>query len=200
MTEDPVTNIPHETKDEFIAYTHLGEEHRGDILDPLLPFMETIDADDRDLTNTEAEQIQIELGPEGDISLATTKKLPNLRFRIKDLLLEGMPQTVVAGSGMLEALDKPVLLPFLALNFLRFVQDLSTLELNPLDAKVLLELYRFRYKERTIDRDVLNSYMEDKIDPSALAASLEHLDELGCISLLDGEIVVNEVILIRRNG
>jgi len=46
---------------------------------------------------------------------------------------------------------------------------------------------------------MLDSYLENKIDSALLAGSLERLDELGCISLLDGEIVMNEVILIRRN-
>lgn len=140
------------------------------------------------------EHIDIVMSEQGDITVATTLKLPNLRFRLGDFLLEATSTAVSAASSP----ERPLVLALTAIKFIRTVRNLATIEIDREDAVVLLEIYKQVRDEGMVTVDVLGSTMDKHLASGDLARSLERLDRLGCIVLDDGEIQLNETIVVRR--
>src|SRR5215216_5768061 len=91
-------------------------------------------------------QIRIKETPQGDIVLATSRKIPNIRLNLRKALVDGIPKT----ASIWSALDHPFVIPFLVLSFLGFLQDLKTITISESDAKVAMEVFRLSQGRRTV--------------------------------------------------
>jgi hypothetical protein len=200
---------PNEMKLEIMRYAFEAQKDEAaqvDVIVPfdatqfdvIMPFIEELAMEENTTPESEAREIKIKLGSEGDITLATSTKLSNLRFRWKDALPEGSAKMAsIAGA----VLSHPALVAFLCLGFLKFVRQFATLQIKEIDAKVLMGLCVFKAEEKVIDMDAFSVFMTGStgINGQQLDQSLGRLEQLGCISRIDGEIIMNEVIVVQKD-
>ena len=119
----------------------------------------------------------VTLRPEGGDS--ETSKLSNLRFRIKELLEEIIK--LVANSWN----ANPVALIWNAIQFVREVKKLATIDISKNDAKVLYGLWVIKL-EKPSDRwptlEEIRNYLKNELTEEEVDVSLDNLRELGCIA------------------
>ncbi len=148
------------------------------------------------LQDDELEVVGIKRDTAGNVVVATTRKLPNLRFNLGELLLE-VTGTVVLAAG---SIDKPLKLALTGIRFLRTLGKLSTVEIGKGDAEVLIAVFRLAQEETVVRVGDLPGVLPAGWDEVKVALSLERLERLACIELgMDG-IVVNEVIVVKGEG
>lgn len=156
---------------------------------------------------------QLHIVTKGDTVTATTRKLTNLRFRIKELLQEGAvtamgePPPVVTSAaswvlGQLLGIDISKQLGFvlLALRFLKQAYELADMPVEPLDARILLTINQLALMKETVTNDSLVSAAADKLAPAEreyVPATLDRLEQLGCIVISpSGRIKLTESLVI----
>jgi hypothetical protein len=150
------------------------------------------------LANSDLEIVRIQRDRDGNIIVATTRKLPNLRFNLGDLLLEA------AGGGLMAAgaMGHPFPLVVAGLRFLRAVRKLSTLDIRQQDAEMLIAIFRLTqeaaFTNRRVRVDDLSSLLADKWDAAGIARSLERLELLACIEMGMEGIILNETIVVSQ--
>ena len=138
------------------------------------------------------QQIDIVLSQTGDIVLATSKKIPNLKFRLGEFL----PSILNLGVGLLSN-DDAIKLTKEALVVLLTILNLTIIEISLVDAELLLSIYSLSKDEKKVTTDNLIEYLgaNNKID---LPSHLGTLERLGCISLFMNGIFINETIVFRH--
>ena len=146
------------------------------------------------LADTTLEVVRIQRDLDGHVVLATTQKLPNLRFNLGELLLEAASGGVTAAG----AWGQPARLAVAALRFLRAVRKLSTLDIRREDAETLITLYRLSQEKKLVRVDDLLAAAPPGRDEAWTARSLERLERLGCIELRMDGIVLHETIIVQR--
>ena len=163
-----------------------GDERLLNFIDPVSAAVE--------LQDSGLEAVTIQRDAAGAVVLATSVKLPNLRFRLADLLLEA------AGTGLslAGALDHPLALVITGLRFLRTVRGLAALPVRAEDAELLIAIYRLAQEERRVQPADLPPLLPAAWDEARLARSLERLERLACIELRMEGIFLNETIIVQR--
>ncbi|WP_420640471.1 hypothetical protein [Candidatus Leptofilum sp.] len=141
------------------------------------------------------QQIKIALDQEGDITVATSIKIPNLKFKLGEFLLEAVSSSVALASST----KSPIKLALVAIRFLQKILQLSSVDIDEFDAKVLVALYKLEKEDGILTVDQLVEVMERERPDARIAKSLENLERLSCITLTMGEIILNEVIVIRSS-
>lgn len=141
------------------------------------------------------QQIKIALDQEGDITVATSIKIPNLKFKLGEFLLEA----VSSGVALASSTKSPIKLALVAIRFLQKILQLSSVDIDEFDAKVLVALYKLEKEDGILTVDQLVEVMERERPDAQIAKSLENLERLSCITLTMGEIILNEVIVIRNS-
>ncbi len=140
------------------------------------------------------EVIGIQRDKAGNVVVATSLKLPNLRFRLGELLLEATGSGVaIAGS-----FDKPIKLVLTAIRFLRSLHKLATLDIGKADAEMLIAIFRLTQEEGTVQVDDLPAMLGEGWDERDVALSLERLDRLACIELKMDGVVLSETIVVQN--
>lgn len=139
------------------------------------------------------ETIRIKRDGDGNVVFATTQKLPNLRFRLGDLLLE----TSGTGLSMAGSLDKPLGLVLTGIRFLKTLRKLSTIEVEKEDAEMLIAIYVLIQEEKRVHVGDLPALLPSNWSEAKIAVSLERLERLACIELKMNNIILNETILVR---
>jgi hypothetical protein len=140
------------------------------------------------------EIVRIQRDIHGNVIVATTQKVPNLRFRLGDLLLESL------GTGMSVAgsLEQPLKLALTSIRFLRALRKMATIDIGRAEAEVLIAIYRLAQEEAIVRVDDLLAAVPGNADEGQLARTLENLELLACIQLgMDG-ITLNETIMVQR--
>ena len=147
-----------------------------------------------ELQDSGLEVVRVQRDVAGNVVLATTIKLPNLRFRLGDLLLEA------AGTGVAVAgsLDHPLRLVLTGLRFLRAVRKLAVIDIRKEDAEMLIAIYRVAQEEARVRVGDLPVMLSAAWNESMVARSLERLESLACIELRMEGIVLNETIIVQR--
>ena len=144
------------------------------------------------LLETDLEVVRIQRDVNGNVVVATTHKLPNLRFRLGDLLLEAVSSGVTAAGS----LGQPLRLIVAALRFLRTLHKLSAIEIEQTDAELLVAIFRLAQEREQVSVDDLTAVLPTW-NEAQIALSLERLDLLACIELHMDRIVLNETILVK---
>lgn len=150
--------------------------------------------DEQEIKET-IQQIEIALNEEGDITVATTLKIPNLKFHLGEFLLEST-SSAVAISG---SLKDPIRLALVGIRFLQKTRKLATINIDATDAEILLAVYKLVKSNEMVNVDNLIEVLDGKKSESEIAKSLETLENLSCITLTMGEIILNEIIVIRSD-
>lgn len=146
------------------------------------------------LADSDLEVVRVQRDAQGNVVIATTRKLPNLRFRLGDLLLEA----VGTGMSVAGALDQPLKLALTGIRFLRSVRQMATLDIGKAEAEALLAIYRLTQEETVVRVDDLLLALPGGWDERQVARSLEKLELLACIELgMDG-ITLHETIMVQR--
>lgn len=172
------------------AVAALIAEENGEAL--LLNYVE--DVETIELADSALEAVRIQRDVQGNVVLATTRKLPNLRFRLGDLLLE----TVGTGMSVAGSLDQPLKLVLTGIGFLRSVRKMATLDIKKEDAEVLIALFRLTQEEAVVRVDDLLAVLSGDWDEGRVARSLEILEMLACINVEMSGITLNETIMVQR--
>lgn len=136
------------------------------------------------------EAVKVLLDSAGDVTVATSLKLPNIKLKLGDFLFACATAVTAASS----AFDEPAKLVLVVLGFLRSVRKLSEVELRREDAEVLLSIYRLTCDERVATESMLLE-MRNRVDDSK---SLAKLSQLACITRIGDEIKLNETIVVKR--
>lgn len=167
-----------------------GEQEAVELLRSCLVELEDIDETQDAET---VQQIKIALDQEGDITVATSIKIPNLKFKLGEFILE----SVSSGVALASSLNSPVKLALVGIRFLQKVLHLSSVEISPFDAEVLIALYKLEKTDSILSVDRLVDVIGKNQTESRIAKSLESLERLSCITLTMNEIILNETIVIR---
>jgi len=190
-------------KDAVAQSVFPGELVDGTVLDPLMPFIESLVAS----SDEAPRRVAISTDAHGDRK-AESFKLSNLRLRLREAVLTSVPAggiLVAQGLKMWQS-DERFFVPFICLKLIAIAKDLLTIDINPDDAQVLYEACRFRREERFVSFDSFLAYMADRPRKERLSREqidecFDHLEHLGCLRRLDTstgtEFVVTETVVIR---
>lgn len=143
-----------------------------------------------------AETLYIIIDEQNAVEVATSVKIPNLKFKLGELLLE-IANTWANGRDLL---NKPFKLFVFGLRLLHRLKQLSTIEIHPKEAVLLVDIFKLTHEEKKLTIDNLKEYTKSELSASDFAKSLEKLEKLDCISLNDEQIRLNEILIIRRNS
>lgn len=141
------------------------------------------------------QQIKLILSEEGDISVATTLKIPNLKFQLGEFLLESTSSTIAAAGS----LKDPIRLALVSIRFLQKIHSLATINIDEADAEILLAIYKLGKSNEMVSVDNLIEVLDSSKSEAEIAKSLETLEDLSCITLTMDEIILNETIIIRSD-
>jgi hypothetical protein len=160
--------------------------------DRLLNYVDAV-AEAIELQDRGLEVVRIQRDKAGNVVVATMRKLPNLRFRLGDLLLEA------TGSGMAIAgsLDKPLGLVLTGIRFLRSLRQMATLDVRQEDAEMLLAIFRVAQEKKIVQVDDVPALLSAGWDEASVARSLERLERLACIEIGMAGIVWHETIMVQ---
>ena len=158
--------------------------------------IDEIEMDDALQKSELVEQIKAQLNSQGDITVATSQKVQNLKFKLADFLLEA------GGSGLSVAgsLLNPLVLAFTGIKFLWELQKLMTLTIEQKDAEVLLALYGLVKQSKVLTTDEVHELVGKRCGEDQVARSLDTLEELGCITVTMNEIHLNETIVVQKQS
>lgn len=140
------------------------------------------------------EVVKIRRGSGGDITLATSLKIPNLRFQFGELLLE-IYRTVVLTKASPEQPYRQILI---GIDFLRRIRKLSGVDISTRQAKLLLAIYQLAQTEKRVTVGMVTELLKVDPDNGAVAADLSALERLGCIRLTMRQITLCETIEVVR--
>lgn len=183
-----MTNESQENLLEIIQQA--GEQEVIELMQGYLVELEDIDETQDAET---VQQIKIALNQEGDITVATSTKIPNLKFKLGEFVLE----SVSSGVALASSTSSPVKLALVGIRFLQKVLNLSSVEISSFDAEVLTALYKLEKRDSVLSVDQLVEVMKKDHTEAQIAKSLERLERLSCITLTMDEIILNETIVIR---
>jgi hypothetical protein len=141
------------------------------------------------------EKVEINIDHGAHITLATSLKLGNIRFNLKDALLTDVADLGTAVLSTLAVAKWPFLIPLYCLQILRYLRNLSKIQLSLTDGQVLKLLSEKKDENRTAKIVDIKS---DELSQQAIDASLKKLEELGCVTIIADEIVINEDIEITQ--
>jgi len=137
--------------------------------------------------------IEVLLNSGGTVDVATTRKVPNLRFRLGEVMLE----VIGLGVKVPGALNNPISTVLSALSFVRNIRKLATIELAPGDAELVIRIFQLTRDRKILGIDSLIS-ATPHLSESQRAEALARLEQLACIKLEDGTVQMNEIIIVRR--
>lgn len=139
------------------------------------------------------ETVTIKQGKGLIVSIASTK-LSNLKFRLKDLLLETARSSVKIKSS----LDDGLALTLVVVEFLQKAGGLMEYELSQNEAQVLLEMYKLENEKEAITVDRLFSGLKGTMGEPQILKSLDLLEKLSCIQYGTDRIELVEAILFTQ--
>lgn len=119
-----------------------------------------------------------------------TAKLSNLKFRIKDLLLESMKTVVKVQSSK----QNWIALTLVVLEFLQKLSGMMEYKLSTDEAQVLLAMYTLENEKGKITVDKLFVGLKTVMGESQVLRSLELLEKLSCIQYGTDELKLVETI------
>lgn len=174
---------------EFLAAIELPDSVRVEKIYKKLEshFIET------DINTTNLETLTIKQAKGSIVSIASTK-FSNLKFQLKDLLLETARSSVKIKSSFNDGLA----LTLIVLEFLQKVGGLMEHELSQNEAQVLLEIYKLENEKETITVDSLFFGLKEIMDEPQILKSLDLLEKLSCIQYGTDRIELVEVILFTQ--
>lgn len=144
-----------------------------------------------------AERVTIKRTQAGDVIAATSLKIPNVRFRMGELLYRSVGKGFsIAGAQAQDDLFKTLYFIF---GFLRDVFELSKLALIEQDARVLIGIYSLANADNLtlIKQDQLVEFFQNQLTGEQIAASLAELARIWCIELTDHGIRLVESLVIQ---
>jgi len=184
----------HESLKAFLIETESLAHAKNDEINLVSSFLEVNQTTQSD--EIFSKEIRIIQNQEQNITIATTVKLPNLKFKLGELLLE----ILGSGSALAESLEKPLSVTLIAIRFLQRIRQLSETPITLNEARVLIEIHKMILDDTVSTIDNIYSQLNDEMKSSQIAASLHNLEMLGCITTLDGKIKLNENITIIHKG
>lgn len=137
--------------------------------------------------------INILLDHQGSVVLATSRKVPNLRFRLGEFLLLLTEQVVKLPT----TISNPITAALSAISFLRSITGMATIPIEQTDAELLITIFRLTRDHEVISVDELIPSIKGLVEQT-LIESLERLSHLGCIDLNAGQLRMNEFIVVKR--
>ena len=161
----------------------------GDIYEALRSYFSPIETDSQSL-----ETLSVKAGKDHSV-LVTSSKISNLKFRLKDFLLESLKSAVKAQSSWQNGLALSVVV----LEFLQKTGELMQYTLSELEAKILLEMYKLEVEKEKITIDRLFTGMQAELSESQVREALDLLEKLACIRFGMDEIeLVEEIIFVQQ--
>ena len=144
-----------------------------------------------------AESVKITRTKEGEIIVATSLKIPNLHFRVGELIYS----LVDKGIKIVSANGEPFRISFFVIGFLRDVFELSNHPLTTQDAKVLVGIYILvkTYSKKIITVDQVVEFFQQELTDSQISKSLAELERIACVALSTNGIQIIETIVIQSS-
>lgn len=142
-----------------------------------------------------SERVKIKRTKQGEIIIATSLKIPNLRFRMGELLFR------MVGKGISIAGAKGELwkTSFFIISFLRDVCELASRQLIAQDAQVLVAIYALTNTEnhKQIRVDQVVEYLQKELTREQVSSSLAELEKIWCIEVndQDGITLIESVVI-----
>jgi hypothetical protein len=141
------------------------------------------------------ELVNITQGLEGEITVASSVKIPNLRFKLGDVVLETLKASSAVGVSSVSGTLKTLVI---VIRLLQKLYQFATVELGVPEAELLVALYKLNQEEGDVTIDKLVEFLEKKNSKKQISQSLDALEKLGCITYTMDGIRLNETIVVRR--
>ncbi|MFZ6028996.1 MAG: hypothetical protein ACOYYS_14880 [Chloroflexota bacterium] len=160
---------------------------------PAGQFYETIEPyfSDAEEDTARLEKLTVKVGKSATTTTVASAKLSNLKFRLKDLLLESMRTTLKVQS----AKQNWLALTLVLLEFLQKLSGMMEYKLSTDEAHVLLAMYTLENDKEKITVDRLFAGLTAVMDESRILRSLELLEKLSCIQYGADELKLVETIV-----
>lgn len=142
-----------------------------------------------------AERVKVTRNNEGDVIVATSLKIPNLRFNLWKLLYS----VTEKGIAIIDAKGEPFRTAFFIIAFLKDVFELSSTPITNQDATILVGIHVLNKtnSRRPVTVDQVNNYFFGKFTENQILDSLENLKTIACIFISDdGIIEITESLII----
>jgi hypothetical protein len=131
------------------------------------------------------------------ISRATSNKINNIRFRLREAALELGTDAILTTNKIFETSSgEPWLVVFLCLKFLIGIQKITSVDIKPSDAQILLDLLKVKNDNVKIQHDEFLRLMFSKYPEINIEESLSRLEQIGSIERMDDQIFIHEDITI----
>jgi hypothetical protein len=155
-------------------------------------FLPTDSGNTQATRESEYRHIRVVTNFEGHAVFATTRKVGNIRFNLKSAILDDVPGLIQTVGSIVAGSVIPLMIPIACLQTLRYLRNLSTIKLTETDALVLKRLFELGGEDRTVA--TANLEATGGLSHAAVKAAIPKLQELGCLSTVAGEVVLNETI------
>jgi hypothetical protein len=131
---------------------------------------------------------------EGTTASVATSKFSNLKFRLKDLLLEALKTTVKVQSSK----NNGLALALVVLEFLQKAAGMMEYRLSTDDATILLEMYTLENEKGKINLEQLFASLKPALTETQILQSLDLLEKLSCIKYDLDQINLVETIVFTQ--
>jgi len=130
----------------------------------------------------------------GTTASVATSKFSNLKFRLKDLLLEALKTTVKVQSSK----NNGLALALVVLEFLQKAAGMMEYRLSADDARILLEMYTLENEKGKINLEQLFASLKPALTETQILQSLDLLEKLSCIKYDLDQINLVETIVFTQ--
>jgi hypothetical protein len=139
------------------------------------------------------ETLLVKTGAENTATVMTSK-FSNLKFRLKDLLLEALKTTVKVQSSK----NNGLALALVILEFLQKAAGMMEYHLSTEDARILLEMYTLENEKGKINLEQLFTNLKPALTETQILQSLDVLEKLSCIKYDLDQINLVETIIFAQ--
>jgi len=138
------------------------------------------------------EVVTIYTNRDGNPTSTTSNKFYNIKFNLKDVMLDLFPQTLTIAKSH----ESPLALLLVAYNILRILSRNKSISINNQDADVLIAILQLTHEQDIITNDSILQYLSEKPQDEVLL-SIDKLENIGCIKRTEQGIMLAEDINIR---
>ncbi len=179
--------------DETLKTANNAENLNAQELNALLgPYFSTFKTSHR----ATLEAIKVSIGKGQSATIAVSSKLANLRFRLKDVVL----QLAKTGVELAGAKENPLALILAVISFLQAAGKLQQYTLSNQEALVLYEIGRLTIEKEPVTQEALVQLLQGKLEEPQVVESLNLLSRIACIHYVEDHWELIETILFVKAG
>lgn len=138
------------------------------------------------------EVVTINTDHDGNPASTTSKKFYNIKFNLKEVILDSFPQAL----SIAKSHESPLAVLLVAYNIIRILSRNKNVSMSNQEADVLIAILQLTHDQAIINNDSILQYLSKKSQNEVLH-SIDNLEHIGCIKRTEQSIMLAEDISIR---